>query len=134
MVRSGCWFEGDSVAHGFELGDEATLVGGAVASFVEVVATEIGVGLSGREQVPADHQDAVADGDRGPAGSALTADPVVVGAQVRVLGSAGGLAGFDERDPEPFVTVAGASGSVFAGGLVVAGAHPSPRRVMRISA
>ena len=98
MVRSGCWFEGDSVAHGFELGDEATLVGGAVASFVEVVATEVGVGLAGRQQVPGDDQDRVAHGDCGPARTASAADAVGVSAEIGVLRSAGGMAGFDECD------------------------------------
>lgn len=32
-------------------------------------------------------------------GPSPTADPVIVGGQVGVLGSSGGLAGFDERDP-----------------------------------
>jgi hypothetical protein len=35
------------VSHGFEFGDEAPLTGWAVASFVEVVAAEIAVGLAG---------------------------------------------------------------------------------------
>ena len=49
---SGRRFEGDAVAHGFELGDEALLVGRAVATLVEVVAAEVGVGLAGGQQVP----------------------------------------------------------------------------------
>jgi hypothetical protein len=35
------------VVHGFELGDEAAFAGGAVATLVEVVATEVVVGLAG---------------------------------------------------------------------------------------
>jgi hypothetical protein len=38
--------EGDFVAEGFELGDESALPGLAVASPVEVVAAEVGVGLT----------------------------------------------------------------------------------------
>ena len=86
------------MAEGFELGDEASLACGAVASFVEVVAAEVVVGFTAGEQMPADDQDRVPDCDRGPAGSALATDAVVLGGQVGVLRSASGLAGFDECD------------------------------------
>ena len=46
-VGSGGGFEGDFVAHGFELGDESSLVGRAVAALVEVVAAEVGEGFAG---------------------------------------------------------------------------------------
>ena len=39
-VGLGCGLEGDGVAHGFELFDEASLPGVAVSSFLEVVTTE----------------------------------------------------------------------------------------------
>jgi hypothetical protein len=45
------------VAHGFQLGDEPALMSGRSASFVEVVAAEIGVG---------DPQNRVSDRDDGP--------------------------------------------------------------------
>ncbi len=70
LVWSGCWFEGDVVAHGFELGDESALAGGAVAAPVEVVASEVVVGLTGGEEMPGDHEDGVGDRDGGPLGSA----------------------------------------------------------------
>ena len=73
----------------------------------------------------------MAEGDCGAAWSALTADTVVVRGQVRVLCWSGGLAGFDECDPNPFVAVAGASVAVFAGGLLVSGAGVRPRREVR---
>ncbi len=38
--------EGDLVAHGFELGDEAPLPAGGVAVLVEVVAAQVVVGLA----------------------------------------------------------------------------------------
>ena len=104
---SGGGFEGDVVAHGFELGDEAALAGGAVAALVEVVAAEVVVGLAGGEQVPGDHEDRVADRDGGALGSAPAADLRVLGGEVGVLGAAGGLAGFDEGLAEPLRAVTG---------------------------
>jgi hypothetical protein len=117
------WFEGDSVTEGFELGDEALLVGGAGASLVEVVAAEVGVGLAGGEKVPGDDKDGVADGDGGPSRSAAASDAVVVGRQVGVFGAGGGVGGLDESDPEPSRSVAGAAGAMLAGRLVVPGAY-----------
>ncbi len=49
LVWSPCWIEGDVVSHGFELGDESALAGGAVAAPVEVVAAHVVVGLAGGE-------------------------------------------------------------------------------------
>ncbi len=92
-MSGGCGGDGDVVAHGFELGDESSLPGVAVSSPVEVVGAEVGVGLAGGQQVPGDDQDAVADGDGGFAWPSASADAVVVGAEVGVLGSPGGLAG-----------------------------------------
>ena len=44
---SGCFgFDGDVEAEGFELGDEAALAGCAGTSFLEVVAAQVGVGLT----------------------------------------------------------------------------------------
>ena len=61
-VRSGCgWCDGDVEAHGFELRDEVSLAGVAGASLVEVVAAEVGVDLTGGQQMPGNDQDAVPD-------------------------------------------------------------------------
>lgn len=76
---SGGGFEGDLVAHGFELADEASLAGFAVAALVEVVGAEVVVDLAGGEQVPADDQDRVADRDGGTLGAAAGADLGVLG-------------------------------------------------------
>lgn len=65
-VCSGCcWCDGDVEAHGFELGDEFALTRRVVAALVEVVGAEVAVDLAGGQQVPADHQDRVADCDGG---------------------------------------------------------------------
>ena len=62
MWLSGCgWCDGDVEAHGFELGDEVSLAGVAGASLVEVVAAEVGVDLTGGQQMPGNDQDAVPD-------------------------------------------------------------------------
>lgn len=66
------------MAHGFELGDKAALVGGAGAPLVEVVAAEVGVGLAGGEQMPADYEDRVAHSDRRPSRPAPSPDPGVL--------------------------------------------------------
>jgi hypothetical protein len=50
-VSSCGWLEGDFVAHGFELRDEAVLAGRNVAALLEVVGAEVVVG-SGGEQMP----------------------------------------------------------------------------------
>jgi hypothetical protein len=85
-------FEGDVVAHGFELGDESAFAGGVVATLVEVVATEVLVGLAGAEEVPGDHQDGVPDGDSCSLGSSPGTDLGVLGGEVGVLRATGGLA------------------------------------------
>ena len=80
MWLSGCgWCDGDVEAHGFELGDEVSLAGIAVASLVEVVAAEVGVDLTGRQQMPGNHQNAVSNCDGGFAWVASSADAVVLG-------------------------------------------------------
>ena len=61
---SGCGFEGDFVAEGFELSDVVAALGGGVDVSVVVVGAEFvepGVGVG--EQVPDDHQDRAADRD-----------------------------------------------------------------------
>ena len=60
-----CGFGGecDGVAECFELRDESSLVGVAGAATIEVVSTEIGVDLTGREHVPDDDKDRVAGRD-----------------------------------------------------------------------
>ncbi len=56
--------EGDFVAEGFKLGNEAVLAGCAVASLVEVVAAEALVGLAVREEGPGAGEDGVPSSDR----------------------------------------------------------------------
>lgn len=86
MWRSGCrWGDGDVEAQGFEMGNESSLSGVAVASPIEVVAAEVGVGLAGGQQVPGNDQDAVPDSDGCFAWAASTTDAVVLGRQVGVL-------------------------------------------------
>ena len=73
------------MAEGFELGDESALAAVVVAAPVEVVGSEVVVGLAGGEQVPGDDQDGVANCDRGSLGSASSPDLGVLGGEVGVL-------------------------------------------------
>ena len=56
-------FQGDLETHAFELADQAVLVGVAGLALQEVVAAKVGIGLLTGEQVPADHQDRVGNGN-----------------------------------------------------------------------
>ena len=74
-------FEGDFVAECFELGDEAALAGDRAASLLEVVGSQVGVGLAGGEQVPDDDQDRAANRDDGLLLTASSSDPPVAFAE-----------------------------------------------------
>ena len=116
-LGSGCLCEGDGVAHGFELGDESSLPGGAVSLFIEVVTSEVVVGLPVGKEVPSNDQDRVPDRYRSALGPAAVADLGVLGRQVGVFGTRRGVSGFDEGLAEPFRSVSCSSGPVFPGGF-----------------
>jgi hypothetical protein len=56
--------EGDVVAQGLELGD-GPLAGTVGVASDEEVAAKVGIVAVACQEVPGDHQDGVADGDRG---------------------------------------------------------------------
>jgi transposase len=122
-----CVLQGDGVAEALELGDEAS--GGAFGVAAgEVVAAGVAVGLAGAEHVPDGGQDGVLDGADRAAVPDPGAQAPVERLEVSVLRSGRGERGLLERFVEPFRAVAGASGALLAGRLVVAGALPGPRR------
>jgi hypothetical protein len=95
-VGSGGVGELDLVAELFELVDEPVGVDLLVAGVeleVEVTA-EFVVGDVTVEQVVGDDQDGVADRDGGLLGSSPSAEPGVLGGEVGVFGSRGGVGGF----------------------------------------
>src|SRR6266496_4028696 len=63
--QSGGWLEGDLVAEGFELGDQAPGFPFGVEAGGEVVSTQFVVGLSGGQDVPDDDDQGVGDHDDG---------------------------------------------------------------------
>ena len=91
----------------------------------EVVAAGVGVDLSGGKEMRGDDQDRMADCDGGPARFAPSPEPGVLGGEVGVFGSAGGVGRLDERDLQPFRALTGPPGVVLAGGLV-SWAHARP--------
>src|SRR3954451_2113898 len=117
--------ECDVVSKAFELGDEPA--GGAFGVVVgEVVAAELAVELAGCEHVPAGGDDRVLDGaERAPV-AAAGAQPLVLRAEIDVVGAGGGHRGFGEGGVEPLGAVPGLAGAAFAGGAVVTGALAGP--------
>src|SRR4051794_36750466 len=117
----------DGVTEAFELGDEAFGGAGGVAAAV-VVAAEVGVELAGGEHVPGGDEHRVLD----RADRFAVADPATLAfverAQVAVLGADRGHRGVLERSVEPARALASASGTLFAGGAIIAGALPGPGR------
>lgn len=112
------------MSEGLELGDESFGDAFGVA-FAEVGAAEVGVELAGSEHVPARDQDRVLDCAEcfHVAAAGLSGRMRL---EVDVVGAGRGDGGFVERPVEPLGGFAGRAGAAFAGGLVVAGAHPGP--------
>ena len=101
------WLERDVVAEGFELGDES--FGGAFGvAALEVVASEVVVGLAGGEHVPVGDEHRVFDGAERAAVAEARFQSSVLGGEVAVAGADGGQRGLFEGDAEPFGAVAGA--------------------------
>ena len=99
VLLLGCFgCDGDVESECFELSDKTVAVRGAGTSFVEVVGTKIGVDLTGGEEMPDDHEDAVTGRDGSFGWASTAADAVVVRSEVGVLRSSGGLSRFDQSD------------------------------------
>ena len=123
-VSGGGWFDGDVESDGLELGHDSALTGSAAASPVEVVAAEVVIGFAVGEQMPGNDEDGVPDRDCCSLGSPSSSDLGVLGGEVGVLGSPGGLSCFDQRLAQPLGAVRGATRFAFAGRLVVGGVSP----------
>jgi hypothetical protein len=65
MAWSGGWGEGDGVAEGFELGDDAAGFAFGIEAGGEVVRTEFPIGFAGGQDVPDDDDQGVGDDDDG---------------------------------------------------------------------
>src|SRR5205823_1873021 len=126
-LRSGDLLEGDLVAEGLNLTDEAARLVLARVAAAEVVRTEIVVGLAAVEDVIGGDQDGVADGDGRLGGAAARAQPGVLRAQVGGLGAARRLGCLRERRPQPLRALARRPGAAPPSGRMVAGAHAGPR-------
>src|SRR3954471_12729152 len=126
LKRSLCGsVEADAVAEVLQLGDEPVALAVGVAAG-EVVAAEVVVVAVVGQQVPADDQDGVTDGD----GGLLLADPAgqspEPGGQVGVVGAGGGPGALGEDVEQPDIAVGGLARAAFAAGDVVARAYPGP--------
>src|SRR5829696_1858288 len=126
MVRSGGLFEGDLVAEGVELFDGSVALAVGARSSLEVVAAEVVVvGVFG-EEMPADDEDGVADGDRGLFLADPSSETPELRCKVGVAGAGGRPGALHEDVAEPYVAVGGLAGTAFSAGDVVAGCHPRP--------
>src|SRR3954463_5987394 len=117
--------QGDPVTEAVELLDEAVALPVGVAAGEVVPAEVVVVALVG-QQMPADDQDGVADGD----GGLLLADPPgqspELSGQVGVTGVRRGPGALGEDVEQPDVAVGGLARAAFAAGDVVARADPGP--------
>ena len=84
---------------------------------------EVGAGVG--EQVPADGEDRVADGDQGAFLAAALDDPLVAGGQ-EGAGPGGAGGGFADGAAEPGVALAGGGGFAASGGLAGLGRELGP--------
>lgn len=85
MSLSGCGFDGDLEAHGFELADESALLGFGISTPVEPVGAELLIGDALAEDVPGDDEDGVADGDGSLLLASAAGDLPELGGQVGAL-------------------------------------------------
>jgi len=100
-VGSGDGCEFDAVAEFFELSDEMLAAPVGLVFAGEVVRSELLVdGVLG-EDVPADDQQRVRNGDQGALLTAPFTDALEPDSQIAVLGADPGPGGFDERGGEP---------------------------------
>ena len=114
------------VAEVLESGDQPTSLGfGVVASAVVVNAEVLERGVP-VEDVPDCDEHGVASGDRGAFRSASSPDPAVAFGEMVSFRPGNGVRDFDQALTKPRCARPGEPGTVFAGGLVVAWAHPRP--------
>src|SRR5215207_803357 len=125
MVRSGGLFEGDLVAEGVELFDGSVALAVGVRSSLEVVAAEVVVvGVFG-EEMPADDEDGVADGDRGLFLADPSSETPELRCKVGVAGAGGRPGALHEDVAEPYVAVGGLAGTAFPPVMLLPGAIPA---------
>ena len=86
MGLCGCG-ELDRVAELFELGNEESSAPVGLVFAGEVVGAEFGVGGLVDEEMPADHQDRVSDGDQGALVASSFGDPSESDSEVAVFGA-----------------------------------------------
>jgi len=98
---SGDLVEGDAVAEGVESLDVVVAAAVGVVSAGEVVAAEVVVVDAFGEQVPADHEDRVADRDGGFLLADAAGEPPELGGQVGVAAGGGGPGALVEDLAEP---------------------------------
>jgi len=122
------------VSEGLEFGDQSSGFCFGVNSTVEIVGTDIAVGLTGGKYVPDDHAEFMGDGDgsfvlrrRAARAAELANMPAVQTLQI-ARGTRRGPPAFDEHVLKMLVAFSGLARVAFAGGFVVAGAQPDPRR------
>jgi hypothetical protein len=118
--------QGDGVAELLELVDESAgaVFGGAVA--LCPVRPEVGVVDLVVDDVPVGDEYVVAGGADGFVQVPAATDVGVVGGEVGVFCSGGGMGGFDQRGAQGDGAVSGPVGSVFPTGGVVAWADTCP--------
>src|SRR3954468_9354888 len=100
LPPSRSWVERDLVAEALEASDEATFHRLLVA-FVEVAVAKIVIDLTLTEHVVSDHQDGVANSDRGPLRAPSRGEAVIVRRQIRPLAAPRGSGRLDERRAQP---------------------------------
>src|SRR5205085_1869390 len=124
---SGCGFEGDAIAEGFELANVGSFLAFGVDAFVVEVwseVDEVGVGL--REQMPDDDQHGSTDGHDGCVLTAASGDAPVAFAE-EGIGPAGDDGGLTEDFGQvPVAVPGGAVALALARGLLGGGGELRP--------
>ena len=129
---SGDFGEGDAVAEVVELADEVVASFVGVGAAGEPVAAEVVVVAVVGEQVPADDEDRVADGDGGFACGRCAGGAASTGRRGRCRGCAtAATAHWLRISPSHRLPWLVLPGSAFAAGDVVPRAHPGPRGEVR---
>ncbi len=115
----------DGVAQALQAADQSTL-DGVTFVLVEVGATELTVDVGIAEQVIDDHQERVSDCDRGFVLPPSSRESMVLGREIGIAGSPGGMRGLDQDGAEPEITLACPPSRSLAGAFVIARTHAGP--------